>query len=126
MAFGPGKYDELCSHVRERAQALAALVMVFGGKNGTGFSVQAPPELTWSLPQILRNVAAQIEKDQGVGDGAPAAAPPNGFNLTNLKDLEYICEAAAAQFNRLPNQGAWAERAVKYGSIFKAQIANLE
>jgi hypothetical protein len=125
MAFGPGKYDELCTEVREQAQALGAIVMVFGGKDGAGFSVQAPAELTQSLPQILRHVAAEIEKTADGATGEVKATPNGCFNLTNLKDLEYICEAAEAFFSKTGHL-TWAERAVKYGAMLRVQIARLE
>ena len=57
---GPGKYDELCTLVRNRAMARGAIVMVFGGINGSGFSVQADEELTRELPEILESMIAQI------------------------------------------------------------------
>lgn len=40
MALGPGKYDDLCTYVREQAGAVFTLVAIFGGKRGDGFSVQ--------------------------------------------------------------------------------------
>ena len=60
---GPGKYDELCTHVREQTNAEAVIVMVIGGNRGTGFSCQAPLDIQVMLPVILRNVATQIEDD---------------------------------------------------------------
>ncbi len=62
--LGPGKYDDLCTLVREGAKARGALVLVFGGARGSGFSVQADLATTLALPAILRKVAAQIEADQ--------------------------------------------------------------
>ena len=63
--LGPGKYDELCTYVREQAQAKGALVLVIGGTKGGGFSVQADLETTLKVPGILRLLAAQIEADGG-------------------------------------------------------------
>lgn len=63
MAFGPGEYDELCTYVREYAAALGAIVIVLNGQLGSGFSVQAPPDLTSHLPRMLRDMAEQIERD---------------------------------------------------------------
>jgi hypothetical protein len=62
MPVGPGKYDEYCSKVREETKAEGVLLAVFGGEKGSGFSVQAPFELTVGLPEILRDLARQIEK----------------------------------------------------------------
>jgi hypothetical protein len=63
MAIGPGKYDELCTYVMEQAQAYGAVVIVFGGEKGPGFSVQAPLNVCATLPRILRALADDIEKD---------------------------------------------------------------
>jgi len=63
MPVGVGKYDDLCTQVREKAKAVGALVIVFEGSKGMGFSVQAPVEIQVGLPVILREVADQIEKD---------------------------------------------------------------
>ena len=69
MAIGPGKYDDLCTQVREQTEAEGAIVAVFNGKRGTGFSVQGTVEVHLKLPSILREMANQIERD-GVG-GCP-------------------------------------------------------
>jgi hypothetical protein len=65
--LGPGKYDDLCTEVRDRTEAEGAIVLVFGGKNGSGFSCQAPLHLTADLPQMLRQMATQIENDFKLG-----------------------------------------------------------
>lgn len=41
MPLGPGKYDDVCTYVREETEASAAIVIVVGGKHGPGFSVQS-------------------------------------------------------------------------------------
>jgi hypothetical protein len=61
MALGPGKYDQICTKVREEYHAAGAVVMIFLGDLGDGFSVQAPPELAAHLPRLLRHMAQQIE-----------------------------------------------------------------
>jgi len=63
MALGPGKYDALASVVRERAKAGGVVVMVFDGRHGSGFSVQATAEITLRLPELLRVMADGIERD---------------------------------------------------------------
>jgi hypothetical protein len=63
MTTGPGKYDDLCTYVREKAEALGVVVLVFDGNNGSGFSVQTPPSLAAALPAMLRDMADQIEAD---------------------------------------------------------------
>ena len=65
MASGPGKYDDLCSYVREQAEAEAAFVIVIRGNRGSGFSCQASPELALVLPDILE----QVLRDMRAGDG---------------------------------------------------------
>lgn len=60
MALGPGKYDELCTYVREKAKAQGVIVIVFGGEHGAGFSMQATPLVTLAAPDVLEQVAADI------------------------------------------------------------------
>ncbi len=40
MARGPGKYDDLATYVRQQAEAKAVIIIVLGGKKGSGFSCQ--------------------------------------------------------------------------------------
>jgi len=62
--IGAGKYDALCTAVRDQTQATeGVIVLVFGGEQGDGFSMQATLELTMNLPTILRDLANKIEKD---------------------------------------------------------------
>jgi hypothetical protein len=63
MALGPGKYDDLATSVRVRAGAEGVIVIVIAGLVGSGFAVQASPEITASLPKLLRRVADDIEAD---------------------------------------------------------------
>ena len=67
MTVGAGKYDHVCTLARERAGALAAVVIILGGRHGNGFSVQsvqsAQDSVMKSLPSLLRNMANQIEAD---------------------------------------------------------------
>jgi hypothetical protein len=65
MADGPGKYDDLCTHVRTTTKAAAAIVIVVNGTHGTGFSVQAPPGIVEILPTILRDMADEIGQGRG-------------------------------------------------------------
>jgi hypothetical protein len=62
MAIGPGKYDDLASHVRGVAEAEGVLLLVVNGTRGSGMSAQLSIELTLTLPEILRNIAKQIEE----------------------------------------------------------------
>lgn len=62
MAIGPGKYDDVCTRVREEEGATAVAVIIAGGKRGGGFSVQSSSlSFIGILPAILREAADQIE-----------------------------------------------------------------
>lgn len=59
---GPGKYDEACTVAREMTDAVGCLLIVVGGKEGMGFSMQSlEPDLILHIPAILRLVAEDIE-----------------------------------------------------------------
>jgi hypothetical protein len=60
---GPGKYDELCTLVREQAKALGAIVMIINGQHGSGFSCQADAVIAAHLPDLLESVAAEMRQD---------------------------------------------------------------
>jgi hypothetical protein len=62
MASGPGKYDDLCTYVREQAGCEAAIVIVIGGAKGSGFSCQAAPAVAAVLPTLLEDVAKQMRE----------------------------------------------------------------
>jgi hypothetical protein len=63
MARGPGKYDDLATLVRDGTNADGVIVIVIGGSKGSGFSVQATFEVTAKLPDLLRTMADNIERD---------------------------------------------------------------
>ena len=67
MALGPGQYDELCTTVREEANADVAIVIVIGGEKGFGFSCQADLPTTLRLPDILEALAREIRADMHRG-----------------------------------------------------------
>jgi hypothetical protein len=60
MALGPGKYDSLCTYVREQARARGAIVIVIDGKHGFGFSCQTDILTLTELPEMLENIAEQL------------------------------------------------------------------
>lgn len=60
MPIGPGKYDPLCTYVREEADALAAIVIVMHGKHGNGFSIQAHENMP---PAEIANLLEQVVKE---------------------------------------------------------------
>lgn len=66
---GPGKYDDLCAHVRQQAKARGVILIVIEGEHGNGFSAQLPAELGGTIPAALVAVAHEMAKDlrqQGV------------------------------------------------------------
>jgi hypothetical protein len=63
MALGPGRYDDLCTEVREKANADGVILIIIEGDRGFGFSVQAPPWVMLKLPETLRRVAQTIADD---------------------------------------------------------------
>jgi len=63
MPFGPGKYGEALTLARQACGASAALLIVFDGESGGGFSVQAPPGFLIDIPATLRKVADGVEAD---------------------------------------------------------------
>ncbi len=60
---GPGKYDDLCSYVMDQTQANLAVVLVYGGNRGEGFSVQTTDlHILKTLPDMLETMAQQIRE----------------------------------------------------------------
>ncbi len=58
----PGKYDDLCTIVRESAEAETAIVIVLNGKQGHGFSLQTTvPTEKSRIADCLIEVAQQIK-----------------------------------------------------------------
>jgi hypothetical protein len=64
VSIGPGKYDEVCTIVREETDADCVVVMVIGGKKGDGFSCQVTDlQMMKGLPELLEDMARQIRED---------------------------------------------------------------
>lgn len=63
MTLGPGRYDDACTQARLATKAIGAILIIVEGKDGSGFSVQAPLPLVARLPSVLRDLADKIEKD---------------------------------------------------------------
>ena len=66
MTFGPGKYDDLCTYVREQSAGVeegGALVIIIGGNKGPGFSLQADFETSIRIADVLELVAKKSEAD---------------------------------------------------------------
>lgn len=64
MSLGPGKWDHLCTYVREQSKAEAAVLILLDMQvERAGFSVQAPLPWLRTLPNMLRDLAQDIESD---------------------------------------------------------------
>lgn len=67
MAIGPGRYDDVCTMVREQTNAVAAIVIVVEGDKGNGFSVQTlDPIVNDVLPTMLEEIARGIRAAQRI------------------------------------------------------------
>lgn len=67
MPVGPGKYDDLCTYVREKANAQGAIVVIINGDRGAGFAVQADLQTTLTLADMLEHMAKQIRESIAQG-----------------------------------------------------------
>ena len=63
MPVGGGKYDGFSTVIREATGAEGVVLLVLGGTMGAGFSVQATANVVRQLPNMLREIADQVEKD---------------------------------------------------------------
>lgn len=60
----PGKYDAACTKAREMTDADTVLLVVIGGRHGSGFSVQShDPYHAEMLPTLLRTLADQMDRN---------------------------------------------------------------
>lgn len=64
MALGPGKYDDICTSVRNLTKAKGVILVIWDGDKGNGFSAQLPdhPKMPKVIANVLRQVADGIEK----------------------------------------------------------------
>jgi len=60
---GPGKYDALCTDVREKTNAECAFILIFNGDKGSGFSCQIRGPATVDVAAVLEYMAGEIRKD---------------------------------------------------------------
>lgn len=65
--IGPGKYDDLCTYVKDNADAKGSVVIVVEGNKGSGFSCQLRLVDMIILPMMLRDLANHIESDYKKG-----------------------------------------------------------
>jgi hypothetical protein len=66
--IGPGKYDDLCTHVRQQVATKGVVVIVLEGTRGNGFGVQLEPAVRGSIVEVLRAVADQIEREAAAAE----------------------------------------------------------
>jgi len=62
MIANKGKYDDLCTYVREQSGGTAAVTIVVAGHKGSGFSVQGDMTTMIHLPQLLEHLASDIRR----------------------------------------------------------------
>lgn len=65
--IGPGKYDDLCTHVLDEAKAEAVILIIRNGVHGDGFSMQATLPVLLTLPDMLEFLAKEIRADMARG-----------------------------------------------------------
>lgn len=65
MLSNGGKYEHICQMAREAAnsEGASAIVIIFDGEHGNGFSVQATPRVILGLPNLLEHMAQQIRAE---------------------------------------------------------------
>jgi hypothetical protein len=61
--IGPGKYDELCLQIKESTQARGVLLVVLDGNQGSGAPCKMDAAVVSILPNFLRQVADEMERD---------------------------------------------------------------
>lgn len=59
----PGKYDRLAEALQHGYQSDAAMVLIIGGTEGFGCSIKAKQGIDANIPNTLRIIADQIERD---------------------------------------------------------------
>lgn len=59
--IGPGKYDKILTEARQTAKAEGAILIVFNGEHGPGFSCQLPAHLYSVAASVLRQVADNMD-----------------------------------------------------------------
>lgn len=69
MTLGRGRYDDEATAAREETGAQGIVLIVLAGDKGNGFAVQVrSPYLLKRLPEMLRTMAEQIERDIVTGE----------------------------------------------------------
>ncbi len=63
MAVAPGKYNDLCTEIRERFKADGVLVLVINGSRGTGQSMQMTPAHMLAFLSALEGIKDAMAED---------------------------------------------------------------
>lgn len=63
MPLGPGRYDFVATELVSSLECEGVLVVVCGGRLGSGSAVQATADALETLPMVLRTLADDIERD---------------------------------------------------------------
>lgn len=74
---GGGKYDDEATAARDAAGAEGVVLIVYNGREGSGFSVQLPQAVLFALPSVLRQMADHVEEDLVRGIKAPEGEQPS-------------------------------------------------
>jgi len=87
---GPGKYDDICSEVRQRTKARGVILIVIEGTYGAGFSAQLPTDQIQEIPSVLIGLAQQIARD---------AAEKRNAEILAAKESDGLCAVCAQPFS---------------------------
>lgn len=63
-----GKYETICSAALMAAQAKGCFMLIIDGSLGSGYSVEGTANVLQSLPDMLRKIAANMDKDLQTAD----------------------------------------------------------
>lgn len=63
MTTESGKYDKLANALQHGYKADATMVLIIGGTEGFGCSITAKDGIDANIPNTLRSIADQLERD---------------------------------------------------------------
>jgi hypothetical protein len=89
MTFDPGKYDDLCTHVREETKADGVLVVIWGGEKGNGLSWDGNMFITLAMPDLLETLAKIIRHD--MRKAARNVPPETSIDMLELSPRTRNC-----------------------------------
>jgi len=65
MAYGGGKYNDVVMRVIKELDAHGVILIVLAGNKGSGFSVAVEEGIILNVPEALRTLADEIDRDLG-------------------------------------------------------------